>query len=59
MTPPHDWKDYVLRTLIVICGVLAAILLAREGHAEALPGIAIGGAIGAMMVRQSEGQAQD
>ena len=43
----HDFRDLTLRTLILLAGGLAAFLLAREGHAQALPAVAVGGALGA------------
>lgn len=43
----HDLRDFALRALILVAGGLSALLLALEGHGEALPGVAIGGAIGA------------
>ena len=42
-----DIRDFALRTLILIAGGVAAILLAREGHGQALPAVAVGGALGA------------
>ena len=43
----HDSRDFVLRALILVAGVLSAVLLAMKGHGEALPAVAIGGALGA------------
>lgn len=43
----YDLKDFVLRALIVVAGVLAAVLLAMKGLGQALPAVAIGGACGA------------
>ena len=43
----HDLKDFALRSLILLPGGLAAFLLAREGYAQALPAVAVGGALGA------------
>lgn len=43
----HDLRDFALRALILVAGVLSAVLLARQGHGEALPAVAIGGALGA------------
>jgi hypothetical protein len=51
MLPPtamtHDSRDFALRALILVAGVLSAILLAMQGHGDALPAVAIGGALGA------------
>lgn len=43
----YDIRDFALRTLILIAGGIAAILLARQGHGGALPAVAVGGALGA------------
>jgi len=42
-----DLRDFALRTLILIAGGVAALLLAREGYGQALPAVAVGGALGA------------
>ena len=42
-----DLLDITLRTLILLAGGVAAILLAREGYGQALPAVAVGGALGA------------
>ena len=43
----HDSRDFALRALILVAGGLSALLLAMKGHGEALPAVAIGGALGA------------
>jgi predicted esterase YcpF (UPF0227 family) len=43
----HDYRDFALRALILVAGGLAAVLLAMQGHGEALPAVAVGGALGA------------
>jgi len=43
----HDFRDLALRSLILVAGGLSALLLALKGHGEALPAVAIGGALGA------------
>ena len=43
--------DFLLRALIFIAGVLAAILLAMKGQAQALPALAVGGMLGAFLAR--------
>jgi hypothetical protein len=43
----YDLRDFALRTLIVIAGLLAAVLLAMKGYGQALPAVAVGGALGA------------
>ncbi|HEX2833557.1 MAG TPA: hypothetical protein VHW00_11110 [Thermoanaerobaculia bacterium] len=42
-----DYKDFALRALIVVAGGLAAVLLAMKGYGQALPAVAVGGALGA------------
>jgi len=46
----YDRLDIALRTLILIAGGVAALLLAREGYGQALPAVAVGGALGAFFV---------
>jgi hypothetical protein len=46
-----DMQDLALRGLFVAAGVLAAVLLAFKGQAQALPAIAAGGALGALFMR--------
>ncbi|HEV7239284.1 MAG TPA: hypothetical protein VGQ36_08600 [Thermoanaerobaculia bacterium] len=43
----HDFRDLALRSLILVAGGLSALLLALKGYGEALPAVAIGGALGA------------
>lgn len=43
----YDLLDLALRTLILLAGGLAATLLALKGYGQALPAVAIGGALGA------------
>jgi hypothetical protein len=43
--------DFALRTLILLAGVLAAVLLALKGQAQALPALAVGGMVGAFVTR--------
>jgi hypothetical protein len=43
----YDIRDFALRTLILIAGGIAAVLLARTGQGQALPAVAVGGALGA------------
>ena len=44
----NDLLDVTLRTLILVAGGVAALLLAREGYGPALPAVAVGGALGAV-----------
>jgi hypothetical protein len=50
----HDLRDFALRALILVAGVLSAVLLAMKGHADALPGVAIGGALGAFFATRAQ-----
>jgi hypothetical protein len=43
----HDHRDLALRILIVVAGLLSAVLLSLEGFGQALPAVALGGALGA------------
>lgn len=43
----YDLRDLALRALILVAGGLSAALLALKGHGEALPAVAVGGALGA------------
>jgi len=55
----HDLRDFALRTLILIAGGVAAILLAREGYAPALPAVAVGGALGAFFAARVQPTSSD
>ena len=50
MNTNFDLQDFALRTLIVIAGSLAAVLLVLKGHGEAIPGLALGGTLGAFFM---------
>lgn len=50
----HDFRDYALRVLILVAGGLAALLLTLKGHGEALPAVALGGAIGAFFASRTQ-----
>jgi hypothetical protein len=45
-----DLQDVALRTLILVAGGLAAVLLALKGQGQALPALAIGGTLGAFVM---------
>ena len=53
-SPPYimrfDLQDVALRTLILVAGGLAAVLLALKGQGQALPALAVGGTLGAFMM---------
>ena len=42
--------DFTLRTLIVLAGALAAVVLSLKGEGQALPALAVGGTLGAWMM---------
>jgi hypothetical protein len=42
-----DFHDFALRTLLVLAGAVAAVLFVLKGQAAALPGLALGGILGA------------
>lgn len=48
------WQDVATRVVIIACGAVAAALLMLKGTPEALPGLAIGGSLGALLIRNSE-----
>jgi hypothetical protein len=45
-----DLKDWALRALIVLCGAVAAALLALRGQAQALAPLAVGATLGVAMM---------
>lgn len=45
-----DLKDFALRALILVCGGVAAALLALRGQAQALAPLAVGATLGAAMM---------
>ena len=45
-----DLQDVALRTLILVAGGLAALVLVLKGQWQALPGLAVGGTLGAFMM---------
>ena len=50
----YDLIDVTLRTLILLAGGVAALLLAREGYGQALPAVAVGGALGAFFAARAQ-----
>ncbi|HSN68591.1 MAG TPA: hypothetical protein VLV48_05065 [Thermoanaerobaculia bacterium] len=45
-----DWRDYALRAAILLAGAAAAATFILQGDPEALPFLALGGALGATLV---------
>ena len=43
-------QDLALRALIVVAGAVAAVLLTLKGQAQALPALAVGATLGALMM---------
>ena len=46
-----DLRDFALRALILIAGGVAAALLALKGQGQSLPALAVGGVLGAFLMR--------
>ena len=55
----HDLRDFALRALILVAGGLSALLLALQGQGEALPAVAIGGALGAFVATRAQQTSED
>jgi hypothetical protein len=49
-----DLTDYALRVLILVAGGVAALLLALKGHGQAIPAVAVGGALGAFFASRAQ-----
>jgi hypothetical protein len=49
-----DLQDYALRLLFLLAGLVAAIVLTMKGYGQALPGLAVGGILGAFLAHQVE-----
>jgi len=45
-----DLQDLALRVLIVLCGIVAAVLLALKGQAQSLPALALGATLGVLLM---------
>jgi hypothetical protein len=45
-----DWQDVLTRCLILVAGTVAGVLLVMHGELAALPGLALGGTLGACFV---------
>ncbi|HVT03968.1 MAG TPA: hypothetical protein VHL58_11425 [Thermoanaerobaculia bacterium] len=45
-----DWRDYVIRALLLASGGLSAVLLTLNGSPQAVPALAIGAVLGTMWV---------
>jgi hypothetical protein len=54
-----DLQDIALRLLFLLAGGIAAVVLALKGYGVALPGLAIGGMLGAFAVSRLESTISD
>lgn len=45
-----DWREGLIKALIVLCGMTAATLFIVRGDGEVLPLLAVGGVLGATLV---------
>ena len=45
-----DFQDFALRALFIIAGIVSALLLTMKGQAIALPALAVGATLGALMM---------
>ena len=50
----YDLHDFALRALFLTAGGVAALLLAIKGYGDALPAVAIGGALGAFFAHRTQ-----
>ena len=50
----HDFQDVTIRVLILVAGGVAATLLALKGYGQAIPAVAIGGALGAFFASRAQ-----
>ena len=48
-----DWRDIAIRVAFCAAGIAAAVIFVMRGEAEALPPLALGGAVGALLVTGS------
>ena len=55
----HDFQDFTIRVLILVAGGLAAALLALKGYGQAIPAVAIGGALGAFFAARVQPAAEE
>ena len=53
-----DAQDIALRALILIAGSVAAVLFVLRGQAEALPALAGGSILGAMLMSRVDANAE-
>ncbi len=50
-----EWQDFALRTLILVAGGVSAALLMLKGHSVALPALAVGAALGVILMTPAHG----
>jgi hypothetical protein len=51
--------DLALRVLILVAGALSAVLLTLKGQGMAVPALAVGATLGALMMEQSGGASEE
>jgi hypothetical protein len=54
-----DLQDFALRALILVAGGVAAALLTLKGQGQALPALAVGGMLGAFVMRSGASENQE
>jgi hypothetical protein len=54
-----DLKDFALRALILVAGGVAALLLSLKGYGQALPAVAVGGALGAFFAARFQPRTEE
>jgi len=48
-----DWRDIAIRVAFCAAGIAAAVIFVLRGDAQVLPPLALGGAVGALLVTGS------
>lgn len=48
-----DFQDLALRSLILVAGAVAAVLLVIKGQAQAVPALAVGATLGAVAMSRA------
>ena len=54
-----DLRDVALRVLFVVAGILSAVLLTLKGHGQAVPALAVGATLGALMMGRFGASSQE
>ncbi len=53
-----EWQDFALRALILVAGGVSAALLLLKGHDVALPALAVGAALGVILMTPAHDPAE-